>query len=824
VGERVRADGKFLSLGCTPFRVRGVTYGTFAARSDGMLFPATERVMDDFKSIARLGLNTVRVYGVPPADVLAAADAAGLRLIVGVHYEDWRYEPVAGRHARARVERSGLAAVERAMETLAGRTSVLAVSVGNEVPADVVRVHGRREVAAGLSRLVDAVHDADAQVLATYTNFPSTEYLEVEGQDLVTFNVFLERPEAFRAYLRHLHVVAGERPLVLTETGIAGDRHGEDAQADALAWQLRFVDEAGCAGATVFAWTDEWHVGADPVEGWGFGITDAERRPKPAVGVLEGWARCGIADLRDEWPRVSVIVCAHNAADTIEECLDSLLACDYPELDVVVCEDGSTDGTDVIAAGYPFRLVRLDHIGLSAARNAGVRAAKGEIVAFIDADAACHPEWPYHLALSLEDQDVAATGGPNLPVEDAPLVERAVSASPGGPVEVLVSHDRAEHVPGCNMAYRKQALEDIGGFDPVYRSAGDDVDVCWKLLDRGDEIAFAPAAQVRHHRRGTVREYLRQQRGYGRAERLLAAHHRHRFNSLGQARWSGFVYGGVRVLRSLLRPVVYHGYQGSAPFQKVMYRRAEVALGWASALLPFTVPLALLGGFAVLTRWALVAPAIALLALVAYGCAVAAGTHVPRDEPRSLRFRTLVAALHLAQPFVRTWGRLSGPALPTEETDLQTVWVGDRFEWLGALTRALRAGGGHVRSGGPHDPWDLECARGWFVKCRIATAVVWSWEPLRRLSYRPRVPAVAGGALLPLALFHPVFVVLLALLLLGVVVETRSLRRLVGRALAETTAAAAAAHEQPEDPPGLAAAPGPAVRRANVRLGTWRSG
>src|SRR4029079_12198614 len=124
------------------FRVRGVTYGSFAARGDGEQFPAASRVDQDFAAMAAAGLNTVRTYTVPPADVLDAAAEHGLYVLVGIHYHDWRMEPAPSRRAHARVRDRGRRAVETALERCAGRPEVVALSVGNEVPGDVVRVHG----------------------------------------------------------------------------------------------------------------------------------------------------------------------------------------------------------------------------------------------------------------------------------------------------------------------------------------------------------------------------------------------------------------------------------------------------------------------------------------------------------------------------------------------------------------------------------------------------------------------------------------------------------------------------------------------------------
>src|SRR5262249_43796229 len=79
-------------------------------------------------------------------------------------------------------------------------------------------------------------------------------------------------------------------------------------------------------------------------------------------------------------------------------------------------------------------------------------------------------------------------------------------------LHVLLTEDRAEHVPGCNMAVRRTALAEIGGFHKPLMAAGDDGDVCWRLLDRGHQIAFAPAAQGRHPTRPTLPACLRPQR------------------------------------------------------------------------------------------------------------------------------------------------------------------------------------------------------------------------------------------------------------------------------------------------------------------------
>jgi O-antigen biosynthesis protein len=796
---RVLADGKFLSLDGRPFRVRGLTYGTFPPRADGELFPSSDRVASDFRQMADTGVNTVRTYTLPPADILELARDHELRVLVGLDYHDWRSEPVPGLGAGRRVIDAGRRALHAALARTADRPEVLAIAVGNEVPADVVRFHGIRQVESTLSALIAELAAAASGVLPTYANYPSTEYLEIRGQEIVCFNIFLEEPQRLAAYLRHLQVISGDVPLVISELGLASEVHGAAAQAESLAWQLRLVEESGCAGATVFSWTDDWGVDGRPVQGWGFGVTDAERCPKPALDIVTAWAHGDVVDMRPKWPRISVIVCARNEEALIPKCLASLERCAYPNLEVIVCDDGSTDATLELARQSPFRVLALEHGGLSRARNTGASAATGSIIAYLDADAECHAEWPYHLALAFEDDAVAAAGGPNLAPPGASIVEDAVAAAPGGPMHVLLSDDRAEHVPGCNMAIRKEALDAIGGFDPIFRAAGDDVDVCWKLLDRGWKIAYSATAQVWHHRPDSVQTYLRQQASYGRAEGMLCGRYRDHFNALGQARWSGFLYTGLTALRPFLRPVVYHGSMGLAPFQPTSRRRGALAIARVSSLIPIASLAALLGLLAPLSIWMLAAPALVVGLLVTYAAVIACTVMPPRSQAHPVRYRLLVAALHLVQPLARTWGRLRGrPCDPLPDAG-PTLWSGDRTEWLSRLRRELATAQCRVRAGGPHDAWDLHVSAGLLMSCRVTTAIAWNWVPMARTALRPTTVGLVlfAAALGAFTVDRRVGLMAVAAAATALMVEGYRIRRAVLRCIRSSTNAAAAGPAAP---------------------------
>jgi GT2 family glycosyltransferase len=487
-----------------------------------------------------------------------------------------------------------------------------------KIPAAIVRWHGRHAIERFLKRLYLDAKEEDPDGLVTYVNYLTTEYLEAPFLDLVCLNVYLESQERLESYLARLHNVSGDRPLIMAEIGLDSRRNGADTQARMLEGQIRTIFTGGCAGAFVFSWTDEWHRGGYEINDWDFGLTDRQRRPKPAlVAVRNAFAQVPFPN-RHSWPRISVIVCTYNGNRTIKECLEGMLKLKYPSFEVIIVNDGSTDGTEEIARSYGFRVISTKNQGLSNARNIGLEAATGEIVAYIDDDAYPDPHWLTYLAATFMRTTHAGVGRPNIAPPGDGLIADCIAHAPGGPVHVLLSDKEAEHIPGCNMAFRKAALQEIDGFDPQFCSAGDDVDLCWRLQQMGWTLGFSPAAMVWHHRRNSVHAYWKQQMGYGKAEALLEKKWPEKYNAAGHLKWSGRVYGNGHAYIFGRTWRIYYGVWGGAPFQS-LYERAPVVLP-SLPLMPewYLVILVLAWLSALGTLWT---PLFLALPLLAFGVA-----------------------------------------------------------------------------------------------------------------------------------------------------------------------------------------------------------
>ena len=722
VSNRPTIDGKFISVDGERFWVKGVTYGTFAPDAEGFNFPPPDRVARDFAGMAAHGFNSVRVYTPPPVWMLDIADSHGLKVMIGLPWE----QHIAFLEDDSR-KRSIEKRVREGVGACRGHPAVLCFSIGNEIPTPICRWHGARRIERFLHRLFETVKDEDPHALVTYVNFPSTEYLRLPFLDFVTFNVYLEQRQKLTGYLARLQNIAVDRPLVMVEIGLDSQRHGLETQARTLEWQVRATFEAGCSGAFVFSWTDEWWRGGHDISNWDFGLVTRDRMPKPALAAVAKAFRDAPLPARTDLPRFTVIICTFNGSRTLRDAFEGLKRVQYPDFEVVVVNDGSTDDSARIAAEYGATVVTTENRGLSSARNTGLEAAAGEFVVYLDDDAWPDPLWLRYLAETFLSGGHACVGGPNLAPAGTGRIADCVDNAPGGPVHVLIDDTHAEHVPGCNMAFRRSRLEAIGGFDPQFRAAGDDVDVCWRLLERGWTIGFSPAAMVWHHRRKTIGAYWRQQRGYGKAEALLERKWPEKYNAVGHVAWGGRLYGKglTRVLGRVGR--IYHGAWGSASFQARydtppnMLRVLPTMPEWYLILLFIGV----IFSMSILwPRLLWIAPVLLFSAGLTVAQALLSAAQARFSTRASgwqlLKLKGVTAGLHVIQPLARLWGRIRHGlhagrlrlplrmAFPIARTI--TLW---REHWtmpedmVRQLSSQLRKQGAVIFSGGDYDRWDF---------------------------------------------------------------------------------------------------------------------
>src|SRR5262249_36921357 len=163
--RRARVDGKFFARGGRRLRVRGVTYGPFAPTAAGEPFPPPGDVAADLVRMGACGLNSLRTYHLPPDWLLALADEHEVNVFVDV---PWPKHVCFLESVTAQTEARRL--VEQAARRGRQHPCVLAYSIGNEIPPDVLRWHGARRVERFLAELSDVAHQADPEGLVTYAN------------------------------------------------------------------------------------------------------------------------------------------------------------------------------------------------------------------------------------------------------------------------------------------------------------------------------------------------------------------------------------------------------------------------------------------------------------------------------------------------------------------------------------------------------------------------------------------------------------------------------------------------------------------------------
>jgi glycosyltransferase involved in cell wall biosynthesis len=245
--------------------------------------------------------------------------------------------------------------------------------------------------------------------------------------------------------------------------------------------------------------------------------------------------------------KTSVVICTRNRSAALREACLGALACTSPDggWELVVVDNASTDDTLTVARAVEqeradlVRVVQEAEVGLSAARNAGIRSARGELILFLDDDALPAPGWVRALAAGLGEPRVLCAGGPvepvfrgELPVWFSGRYLPYLTVWDLGPKPVRLAYN--EYPRGANIGFRREAFDRFGPFSPHLGRRGasllscEETELCLRLERGGGEILYVPEARVRHLTnvtRLTPRWLERRFAAQGRSEAILTWRH-----------------------------------------------------------------------------------------------------------------------------------------------------------------------------------------------------------------------------------------------------------------------------------------------------------
>jgi lipopolysaccharide/colanic/teichoic acid biosynthesis glycosyltransferase/glycosyltransferase involved in cell wall biosynthesis len=214
---------------------------------------------------------------------------------------------------------------------------------------------------------------------------------------------------------------------------------------------------------------------------------------------------------------VSIVIPARNAASSIQACLKAVLAQENleHELEVILVDDGSTDNTAKLAESLGVRVIRQVNAGPAAARNAGANQARGEIVAFTDADCVPAADWLSHLIQPLTTPDIVGAKGAYRTRQTA-LVARFVQQEYESKYARLAKQRFIDFVDTYSAAYRRDVFLENGGFDVAFPVPSvEDQEFSFRLARKGYHMVFVPQAAVYHKHDQTWSEYARRKFGIG---------------------------------------------------------------------------------------------------------------------------------------------------------------------------------------------------------------------------------------------------------------------------------------------------------------------
>jgi glycosyltransferase involved in cell wall biosynthesis len=214
-------------------------------------------------------------------------------------------------------------------------------------------------------------------------------------------------------------------------------------------------------------------------------------------------------DAEERIPLISVVVGVRNMKDTVCETIESIQACDYPKKEIIIVNDGSTDGTsERIRSRYPtVRLIDCPPNGISASRDVGWKAASGSIVAYTDADCQVSKDWLTRIAFHFySDKTLAVLGGRTIFGVGTDIASKCRNVE----FDLRYSKVPVDTVSamGPNSAFRISFLQSCGGFNHNWKF-GEDAQISYNISKLGGKIAFDKELVVNHVPEQGLRRYLK---------------------------------------------------------------------------------------------------------------------------------------------------------------------------------------------------------------------------------------------------------------------------------------------------------------------------